>query len=414
MAAEVMVGRRPALALLAALAACTDPDARFRNRIDKGWHRDDLEALLLHWHRHAPRPDGSFQTRFDRAWKPLSQPELELTAQARLVYTFAAGHEFIDDAGYLAVARRGADYLLERFRDPVHGGFFHTVAADGSPRAVVKRAYGHAFALLALAEVYRVSGNERYRDAAQQAWREIELGFGDLAGGLVNECDREFKPIAGGRTQNPVMHMFEALLCLRGASGDKTAEAGARRLGDFVAYKLLQGQGESEGGGAFVPEWYDAAWQPLPTKAAGGYIDIGHQFEWSHLLMTGAPVAPVYAQVAERVLAYALSAGYDDIDGGCGMRAFPDGGRADMRKGWWQQAECMHALLVAAQATGRTDLWRRYEQTQALVKEQLVDAEHGGWRMADALPCKSGGCKDEQPDPYHMVRLHQAALKVAS
>lgn len=410
MDAEPKLGRRPVLALLAALAACSDPDARFRNRIDTGWHRDDLDALLLRWHSHAPRPDGSFQTALDGTWKPRPQQELELIGQARLVYAFAAGHEFIADAGYLAIARRGADFLLERFRDPVHGGFFHSVAPDGSAKGLVKRAYGHAFALLALAEVYRVGGGARYRDAAQQLCNEIQLGFTDPAGGLYNECQRDFTPIAGARTQNPVMHTFEALLAWRSASGDKQAEIAARRLGDFVTNQLLQGQSD---GGAFIPEWYDEAWKPLPTKEAGGYIDLGHQFEWTHLLAAGASVSPIYAQVSERVLSYALAAGYDEIDGGCGLRAFPDGAKTDPRKGWWQQAECLHALLVAGQATGRTDVWRRYDQTQGLIKTQLIDAEQGGWRAAEALPCKSGGCKDEQPDPYHMVRLHQAALKAA-
>ncbi|MBV8034735.1 AGE family epimerase/isomerase [Roseateles sp.] len=404
------LARRPVLALLAGLTACTDPDARFRNRIDTGWHRDDLDALMLRWQSHAPQPDGSFQLQFDRAWKPRPQPEMDLTGHARLVYAFAAAHEFMPDAGYLAIARRGVDFMLARFRDPTHGGFFHTVGADGQPRATIKRAYGHAFALLALAEVYRVGGGVRYREAAMQLCREIDIGFTDPAGGLYNECERDFKPMPGGRTQNPVMHMFEALLALRGASGDMLAETIARRLGDFAAYKLLQGQAD---GGALIPEWYDEAWLPLPSKAAGGYVDLGHQFEWSHLLTLGASVSPVYAQVAERVLAYALAAGYDEIDGGCGRRAFTDGSKADLSKGWWQQAECLHALLVAGQATGRNDLWRRYEQTQGLIKKQLIDVEQGGWRAADVLPCKSGGCKDEQPDPYHMVRLHQAALKVA-
>jgi cellobiose epimerase len=405
------IDRRAALGLLAALAACSDPDARIRNRIDTGWHRDDLEALLLHWHQHALRPDGSFQLAFDRTWQPQPQPELEMTGQARLVYAFAAGHEFIPDAGYLKVARRGADYLLQRFRDPVNGGFFNTVGPDGAPKSTVKRAYGHAFALLALAEVYRIGGDVRYRDAALQTWREIELNFFDPAGGLYNECERDFKPIPGARTQNPVMHMFEALLALRDSTGDRMAETAARRVGDFVVNQLMQGQAE---GSAHIPEWYDESWKPLPTKEAGGYIDLGHQFEWSHLLTTGAVVSPIYVQVAERVLSYALASGYDDNEGGCAFKAFPDGAKTETRKGWWQQAECMHGLMVAAKETARNDLWRRYEQTQELIKKQLIDAEHGGWRAADALPCKSGGCRDVQPDPYHMVRLHQAALKLAS
>ncbi|MDR7333478.1 AGE family epimerase/isomerase [Roseateles asaccharophilus] len=403
--------RRAALALLAGLSACGDPASRSPDRTDAAWHRADLDRLLSSWLAHAPRLDGGFQLRFNRAWQVMPEAELELTGQARLVFAFAAGHEITQDARYLAAARRGADFLLAHFVDPVHGGFFHTVTPEGRPRATFKIAYGHAFALLALAQLYRTGKDARHRDAALRAWSAIQTGFFDGQGGLFNECAADFKPTRGVRTQNPVMHMFEALLALHQATGDAGVQAGARRLGDFVVYKLLQGQPESAGGGACIPEWFDDAWRPLPTRAAGGYIDLGHQFEWSHLLNTGAVISPVYGQVAERVLAYALAAGYDDNDGGCGRRAFPDGGRVDMGKGWWQQAECLHALVVTARATGRNDLWRRYEQTLDLVRDQLVDAERGSWQAADALPCKRGGCKDEQPDPYHMVSLHRTALQ---
>ena len=44
----------------------------------------------------------------------------------------------------------------------------------------------------------------------------------------------------------------------------------------------------------------------------------------------GAVVSPVYAQVAERVLAYAMAVGYDENDGGCAMRAFPDGSKLNI------------------------------------------------------------------------------------
>ena len=404
------LSRRPVLALLATLAACSDPASRGRSRIDAAWHRADLDRLLQRWLVHAPQPGGGFQLLFNRAWQPQPQSELELTGQARLVYALAAGHEITGDARYFDAARRGADFLLERFADPVHGGFFHTLAPDGSPRSAIKRAYGHAFALLALAQLYRTGQDARHRDAALKAWASVQTGFFDARGGLINECGRDFKPMGDARTQNPVMHMFEAALALADVTADKGVQAGARRLGDFVCYQLLQGQTD---GGARIPEWYDTAWQPLATKAAGGYIDLGHQFEWAHLLTTGAALSPVYAQVAERVLAYALSAGYDDIDGGCGQRVFPDGARTDTSKGWWPQAECLHALLVTANASGRNDLWRRYEQTLGLVRDQLVDAEHGGWQAAQGLPCRRADCADEQPDPYHMVSLHRVALQLS-
>lgn len=416
-----MLKRRSALLVLSSLlptlatVGCSDPESKARGAINVDWHRRDLvDGLLAPWLAHAARPNGAFQPQLDHAWRPTAEAELGLTHHARLVFSMAVGHEVTLEPRFLDAARRGADFLLDSFADTQYGGFFHSVTVEGQPKAGIKRAYDHACALLALAEVARISGQARYREAALQAWQQIDTRFRDPAGGLYNECGRDWQPMPGARTQNPVMHMFEAVLALHAATGDAEAQAGARRLGDFVCYRLLQGMPENQGGGARVPEWFDDAWKPLPTKAAGGYIDLGHQFEWSHLLTQGAALSPLYGQVAERVLTYALAEGYDEVDGGCHRRAFPDAGqKPELDKGWWQQAECLHALLVAAHGSGRNDLWRRYEQTLDLIRNELVDGDTAGWRAADALPCRSGSCQDRQPEPYHMAQLHRSALRLA-
>lgn len=414
--------RRTALGLLTALPlapllpACSDPDDRDRKArqvIDADWHRADLlEHLLPVWAQHAVLPNGAFRTAFQNDWTPKPDDRVSLTTQARLVYSFAVGHEVAQAAGrnttYLDLARQGADFLLKALRDPVHGGYFQTVGPDGAMRVDLKDTYGHAFALLALSEIYRIGQDAQHKAAALESWRVIERALIDPYGGVYRYVPRDLSPGKGGRTQNPLMHMFEAVQALHRATGE--AATGVKRLGDFAVYKLLQGLPEAEGGGARIPEWYDDAWQPLPTQQAGGYIDLGHQFEWAHLLTTASSVVPVYAPVAERVLAYALQNGYDDIDGGCGTRAYPDGGKPEKAKGWWQQAECLHALIVCARHTGRNDLWRRYEQTLGLVKDQLLDARSGSWHAAYRLPCKTGGCEDTMPDPYHMASLHRVAL----
>jgi len=395
------------------LAACSERGGAAERRIDAAWHRNDMvDGLLRPWMAHAPTVKGFFNTGFDRRWQPKVQEELELSSQCRLVYAFAAGYEITREPRYLDVARKGADFLLKHFSDPVHGGFFHSVALDGTPRSTVKRSYDHAFALLALSEVCRISQDARHREAALATWQTIRFGLLDKSGGPVNEASANFAPLPGARTQNPLMHLFEALLALHEATGDSTARQGARQLGDFMTDRLLQGLPE---GGARIPEWYDENWLPLPTRAAGGYYDLGHQFEWCHLLAEGARlgVSPVYAQVAERLMHYALAAGYDEIDGGAYQRAFPDSDDVVRDKGWWQQAECLHALLVSASDNNFTDLWRRYEQTQKLIRTELCDFDQGGWRQGTLKTCGQGRCPDEQPDPYHMVRLHLAALRAA-
>ncbi|MDN3919100.1 AGE family epimerase/isomerase [Roseateles violae] len=401
-----------ALALLLSLplAGC-DPKAKTAQTIDAQWHRQALlDGHLSKWLALAPTPSGMFLTAFDRDWRPRpNQAAVELTLQARLVYAMAIGYELSRDRRYLEAATRGGDFLLEHFHDPVNGGFFHVVAADGKLVADIKRTYGQAFALYALSHLYRVTQDERYRKAALRSWQEIAAGLRAPNGGFVNEATRNFSPMTGARTQNPLMHLFEALLALHEATGDAAALAGAKQLGDFVVYKLLQGRPD---GGAMIAEWYDASWVPLPTREAGGYVDLGHQFEWSHLLQTAARqgVSPLYGPVAERLLQYALQKGYDDVDGGAFNRADPDGERVVREKFAWQQAECLHAMIVGAQTTGRNDLLRRYEQTLALIRNELIDPR-GGWKGGALQTCQRISCGDEQLDPYHMTSMHRAAIE---
>jgi mannobiose 2-epimerase len=372
------------------------------------WHRKDMEAHLSRWLAIAPTPSGLLSGGFDRRWRPLPSKGTDLTTQSRLIFTMVVGYETTGDRRYLDVAVRGADFLLSRFHDSVHGGFFDRVDADGNVVNPAKRTYGHAFALLALSHVARVTKEDRFRTAALSAWRDIDLNLRDSDGGFRPEAPRDFGPTHSLRNQNPVMHMFEALLALVDATGDPKALAGAQSVGNFVLYKLLHGLPD---GGAYIPEWYDEHWQPLPSKEKGGYIDIGHQFEWSHLLVNaerrGLP--PLYGLVAERLLKYALKVGYDEMEGGVFNRAYPDGS-VDHDKFYWQQAEGLRALMVAAANGNQRDLWRRYEQTLEFVKAQFVDETHGGWWPAAKQKCESGRCDDVQPEPYHMVGMDAVAL----
>jgi len=379
--------------------------------IDAEWHKKTLvNVALAPWLAVAPQPDGFMRTGFARDWQPLPNHPMQqdLTNQSRLIYAMAVGYQVTQDRNYLDAARAGADFLLMHFHDDVQGGFFTQVAADGSVVIDRKRSYGQACALLALATLAKVSGDERYTKAALRTWNEVASGLLEPGGGLINSTTRSFKLEGATPTQNPVMHMFEGLLALEELSHDPKIRAATRSLGDFVIGKLMQGLPD---GSARIPELYDMNWLPLQAKGQGGYIDIGHQFEWVHLLYQAERqgISPVYGAVAERLLQYALKEGYDESDGGSFERVYPDGG-TERRKGFWQQAECLQALIAAASAKPRPELWRRMDQTLAFVQEQFIDKQHGGWHPR---ACPRGGCVEAQPEPYHMASLHLAAMTAA-
>lgn len=391
------------------LSGCEGPAGTSQFIVAK-WHKQDLDAHLARWITIAPTPSGLLLSGFDRQWKAMPAQGGDLTTHSRLLFTMIIGYETTGDKRYFEAAIRGTEFLLDRFYDPQHGGYFSSVAADGKVINESKNTYGHAFALFALSHVARVTKEEKFRAAALTAWSDINKHLRDSDGGFRPGAPRDFGPSSSLRNQNPVMHMFEALLALIDATGDARAVAGAQSVGNFVIYKLLEGQND---GGAYIPEWYDEHWKPLATKEKGGYIDFGHQFEWSHLLATserrGLPA--LYGEVAERLLKYGIKAGYDEIEGGVYNRAYPDGS-IDRDKYWWQQAEGMRALLVAASTSNRRDLWRRYEQTQELVKDQFIDEVNGGWKFSGKRTCDSGRCGSEQPEPYHMLGMHLTALNL--
>lgn len=378
--------------------------------IDAKWHKQDMDAQVARWLAVAPTPSGLLLSKFSREWKAVPAEGGDLTTHSRLIFVMLKAYEGTGDKRYLDAAMRGSEFLLNRFSDPQYGGFFSSVAANGKVINERKSTYSHAFALFALSHVARVTKDEKIRAAALRAWSDINIHLRDSDGGFRLEAPRDFGPSSGLRNQNPVMHMYEALLALIDATGDPKALAGAKSVGNFVLYKLLQGQSD---GAACIPEWYDEHWNPLATKEKGGYIDIGHQFEWVHLLTSseqrGLPV--LYGDVAESLLKYALKIGYDEIEGGVFNRAYPDGS-IDRDKYWWQQAEGLRALMVAASKNNRRELWRRYEQTQELVKAQFVDDVNGGWKFGAKRTCEAGRCGFEQPEPYHMLGMHSTALSL--
>ena len=380
--------------------------------LDGQWHRKALvDGHLAHWLAVAPSENGFLHGNVTRRWKLREQESTNVVTQSRLIYVLLTGYEVTGDRRYLDAARGGTEFLLQYFADPLYGGFFDTVDAQGRVVHDQKSSYGNAFAIFALAHAYRVVKDQRYRDAAMTAWHAVSLGLRDQEGGLFIDASRDFASKSPqGRTQNHMMHMFEALLALHEATGDGEALAGAQDIGKFVLDRLLRNRPD---GTSFIPEWYTEKWELVPGDT-GANIDLGHQFEWAFLLSTAAAqgLIGVYSEVGGRVFDFAIKVGYDPADGGTYDAAHPDD-RVVHEKGFWQQSECLRTLMRYAALYDRRDITRRYEQTLALVRAQFIDADNGGWYPMAKDLCVQRACPDEQPDAYHMTAMHWEALRLA-
>lgn len=336
--------------------------------------------LMPRWLEAAVTPNGLFYPHLDRQWQRRAPAPVTLVSQSRLIHNFARTYRLTLKPDYRHACRAGADALLRDFRTDRRGAWRWSVTLDGEPADNSLSLYGLAFVVFGLSHADRALADWRYLEAADETVRFIFDHFRDAHGGFMPALDADGRDTGATRSQNPIMHLFEALMALAEAAGDRQYARLAAEVCGWVLERLLEPH-------ELLFELYTPTWEPLPAED-GGYVDIGHQFEWAFLLSHAAelgilrgPDAERALEAGERMLSFALAAGYDEEEGGVWSPVVPGRGPLTRSKGWWEQCEAARALFHYARVRGHEDLLARYQQTVAFWWEHLMDHEHMGWFM---------------------------------
>jgi len=123
---------------------------------------------------------GGYFTNIDFGWTLAPEQEKMIVSQARHIWTTSKAAAFVaDGALYRDCARHGLAFLREHMWDDKYGGFFQIRDrqggySDGRGWREEKRTYGNAFAIFALASLYRLTGDPEALALAQTAFRWIE------------------------------------------------------------------------------------------------------------------------------------------------------------------------------------------------------------------------------------------------
>jgi len=377
------------------------------------WFRGHLmDDILPLWITHAPTENGLFFPNFDRTWERRDRDVCTLVSQVRLLYNFSIGYRLTEGSEYLDAVNRGADALLRYFRDPEHGGWWLSCNLDGETLDSNKDLYGHAFVIFGLTHAADVTDREDLKQAALDTWETINKRFRDSRGGFVGKMTGDFQPVSHTPSQNPIMHLFEALFALSDLDDSGTIRQAGEEVGSFVINRLIR---KSDG---ILPELYDADWREL-SEADGGRIDVGHQFEWSYLLSRAAEAgwSQDYLKPAERLLENGLNLGFDAADGGIISPVMPDGKPKTIIKGWWEQCEAIRSLIHFVVVRGRSDVRKPLEKVIEFVQKNFVDEEHGGWFSRppvtageDSVSLDKGG---EWKTDYHVVGMCAEAIRLS-
>jgi mannose/cellobiose epimerase-like protein (N-acyl-D-glucosamine 2-epimerase family) len=284
--------------------------------------------------------------------------EKHLVGQSRVVYALSLAARLGHDPGGagLAAAAAGCRFLVERLADG--GGFVWTADRRGRPRVRDKLLYGHAFALLALVEHHRASGEGWPLERARRLFALLTERFADRQhGGWHEHLTADLVPCAdsrrlaavrnrpGWKSHDAHLHLLEALADLHAVTADPAVAAALRETLAWADRFLPAG-----GGPACALLVCDGAAADDP---AARRVLHGHRLEhaWLSLRVAAAlgeaPPWPRALAVVDDVLAE----GFEPVRGGVWQAG--RGGESDGVRESWVQAEALLALSLAAHADDR-------------------------------------------------------------
>jgi mannose-6-phosphate isomerase len=308
---------------------------------------------------------------------PLAPKRYRAMACARQLFVFS-------EAGDLAHAATLFESLRHYFQDKRNGGWFYSVDASGAPLERQKDLYTHAFVVFACAHYAKKSGSADAFTLLDETSRLVEARFssgGDLLNAVLAE---DFGATIETPLQNPLMHLAEAWLAAREATGDAAYDTRLAKLAESVARTFVH-----EPTGCIAE---------LPIGAANNRLEPGHQFEWYFLGVGSGHAAFASAGLdtrLERAFDFAQKHGVDKETGAV-CAALDETGRViDATQRIWAQTEYLRALATRGDALG--------EQIERF-RARFLHAR--GW-----IECRSADGEISRADmpsttPYHLATAY--------
>ena len=372
--------------------------------------RENLTSCILPYWLRLKDPRGGFYGEVAADGTILYDAPRGVILNARIIWSFAAAYQALPDTAYLVAAVHARDYFLEHFCDHKYGGVYWSVDAAGERLDTKKQLYSQGFAIYALSELYKATGDDEVLKNAINLYKVVETYFADKEnGGYIEALARDFSPledmslsahdINADKTMNSHLHVLEAYANLYQVWPDEDLKAAVEKLLDIIGTKVMAADGH-------LQLYFRKDWSVMP-----GGVSYGHDIETSWLALECA-MALKDIDVVNRVRPWALAMGKAGNEG-----LFPDGsmryekfldGKYDDSRQWWVQAETV---------VGNLWLWKYHSDPQgaeralsawSYIRENLVDSKDGEWWWA-VLP--DGKVDLSQPKvgfwkcPYHNTRM---------
>ena len=155
----------------------------------------ELRNILNYWIKHTIDHDhGGFYGRIDHFNQVDKTASKGVVLNARILWTFSAAYNFLNEKKYLDMAHRAYQYLKDYFQDDNNGGLVWEVDYLGNPINSRKQIYAQGFGIYGFSEYYRASRNKESLSFAISLFRKIEkYSYDPEYGGYLEAFDQQWK-----------------------------------------------------------------------------------------------------------------------------------------------------------------------------------------------------------------------------
>ena len=331
---------------------------------------------------------------------------------ARILWTFSSAFRILKDPAYLAVAKRAMDFLLDKFFDRQNGGVFWLLDCHGQVLDGKKQIYAQAFAIYALTEYYRATGDKVALGHARDLFYMIEkFSFDKKLNGYFEAFARDWSEIDDLRlsdkdanekkTMNTHLHVLEAYTNLYRVWPDDFLRLQLKNLILLFKNKIINNKTFN------LNMFFDEEWNDKTEM-----ISYGHNIESSWLLFEAAEVLGEDALTDEIKdvcikIAEASREGLM-VDGGMIYEKFFNKDHIDMDRHWWVQAESVLGYLNAYSLSGKKEYLDICIGSWKFISQHIVDRNNGEWYWSvdnDHVPDLKNDKAGFWKCPYHNSRM---------
>lgn len=416
------------LCLVSVATGQTTPST-FQSASMEQWMRDGLRDHAAEpYNTHSYHSSTGFlYPNLDRDWSEIGTDAGALQIGfARGVYTQAVGYQHLGDQKYYDAAVGSANFMLNNFKDNTYGGmYWGGVQENGTVTGTTKEAIGHGTTMLAMANVYAITGNTTYYQAAQDAWNTLDTRFrasGGPAGAFYQGYDRTFSSKFGNINVNHQMHIFEPLMAVYDVAPAADKAYWAQQIdeaGSLIVNNMVQSHATNSNW-SYIPDWYNDD-MSVPSNANGGYVNLGHNIEFAYFISRAVERGfgdQSWLDAANEVVDFVLANGLViNGDGTAQLNnlADYDGNVTNTLKADWQQAEALRAAMHFAIVRGRDDLWDEFDLLKEAMETMYFDSEtyDNGWFE---LPYGDSGRKDDKGSVwkagYHEAMFYDEGIRL--